>query len=267
MSFSPLLTKEQVEKHISRKISDRNELIGTKYGNLTVLDEQPMYKRYGTASRLIMLIKCRCDCGSISYFSKSGVKHGVTKSCGCNSNSGKDLTGKRFGKLIVLKISHTNSRRKFWECKCDCGGSKVCTTKSLTSGYVKSCGCAIRNKNHIRWKGYEDIPYDFFSSYKRGALTRGLDFEITIEYVWEIFKSQNFKCALSGIDLCFSETRKQRGLRTVSIDRKDNKKGYVLGNIQLVHKVINIMKNKLNDEEFIKYCNLISEHNKNRYVD
>ena len=54
-----------------------------------------------------------------------------------------DLTGKRFGRLIVIEISEerrSNGSCK-WLCKCDCGNEKVIVGDYLKRGDVKSCGC------------------------------------------------------------------------------------------------------------------------------
>jgi len=48
-----------------------------------------------------------------------------------------DLTGQRFGRLIV--VSYIGNSR--WDCKCDCGGNKIVHSSSLRNGYTKSCGC------------------------------------------------------------------------------------------------------------------------------
>lgn len=54
-----------------------------------------------------------------------------------------DLTGKRYGKLTI--IGKTSERDKagnvMWECKCDCGKTKLYSTNSLNRGLVTSCGC------------------------------------------------------------------------------------------------------------------------------
>lgn len=53
-----------------------------------------------------------------------------------------DLTGKRFGKLTVIKRAE-NAENGFsrWECQCDCGNKKIVRGNDLRSGSVKSCGC------------------------------------------------------------------------------------------------------------------------------
>lgn len=55
---------------------------------------------------------------------------------------GKDLTGKRFGKLTVLKkLEKVKNTSRVWLCKCDCGNTKEVTTRDLNNHRVTSCGC------------------------------------------------------------------------------------------------------------------------------
>ena len=54
----------------------------------------------------------------------------------------KDITGLRFGKLIVVHPLYKNKENKvLWLCKCDCGNEKIIIGKSLRSGLTTSCGC------------------------------------------------------------------------------------------------------------------------------
>ena len=62
-----------------------------------------------------------------------------------------DLTGKRFGRLVVIGASDnkSNNGRMLWNCKCDCGNSVQVITGNLTKvSPQKSCGCS-RRKNII----------------------------------------------------------------------------------------------------------------------
>lgn len=57
-------------------------------------------------------------------------------------NNFVDLTGRRFGKLIVIERVEINQRRQTqWRCQCDCGNEVVVTGGNLVSGNTKSCGC------------------------------------------------------------------------------------------------------------------------------
>ena len=55
----------------------------------------------------------------------------------------RNLTGKRFGRLLVIKEvgRDIKTRQKLWLCKCDCGNEKITKTTYLTSGDTSSCGC------------------------------------------------------------------------------------------------------------------------------
>lgn len=60
-----------------------------------------------------------------------------------------DLTGQRFGRLVVIRDSgeRTNSKRIIWECKCDCGEISFVNLGALRSGNTKSCGCLRKEVN------------------------------------------------------------------------------------------------------------------------
>jgi len=63
-----------------------------------------------------------------------------------------DLTGQRFGKLVVLQKSakKTASYGCVWLCQCDCGKQVFASTSALNSGTKKSCGCLRTEVNHSR---------------------------------------------------------------------------------------------------------------------
>lgn len=54
----------------------------------------------------------------------------------------EDITGKRFGKLVVIGRSKFNIRSKpAWDCICDCGNKKSMSGSLLKNGNSTSCGC------------------------------------------------------------------------------------------------------------------------------
>jgi hypothetical protein len=58
----------------------------------------------------------------------------------------EDLTGRRYGKLIVVKqdLNKVGSNRIYWVCQCDCGNIKSIMGQNLKYNISKSCGCASR---------------------------------------------------------------------------------------------------------------------------
>ena len=75
------------------------------------------------------------------------LNSGNTKSCGCLKNDvaiarlKKDITGQRFGRLIVTGYAGNS----MWSCKCDCGEKLDVKGSKLRSGHTKSCGCLRRD--------------------------------------------------------------------------------------------------------------------------
>lgn len=54
-----------------------------------------------------------------------------------------DLTGQRFGRLLVVSFAGRTHHR-FWNCVCDCGNTTVSEQYALTHGNAMSCGCLTR---------------------------------------------------------------------------------------------------------------------------
>ena len=58
-----------------------------------------------------------------------------------------DLTGQRFGRLIVLRQNGIDKHHNYlWECKCDCGEITYASGTSLRRGHKRSCGCLMRDE-------------------------------------------------------------------------------------------------------------------------
>lgn len=179
--------------------------------------------------------------------------------------------GARFGMLEVKALVHTKlSGRGRWTYKasvlCDCGNNKSgILLSALRAGRITSCGCMrsqymkITGSNNAMFKGHRDIRFKFWSGYQLGAVKRGIHFDITIKYAWRLFERQGRRCALSGVPLVFGIITKNSNT-TASLDRINNSKGYVRGNVQWVHKRINLMRNILSVDEFIDFCRKVTKH-------
>lgn len=59
----------------------------------------------------------------------------------------EDLTGRRFGRLTVIRQLENRNNRTRWLCRCDCGNEKNVAARDLKAGKVKSCGCLRREGN------------------------------------------------------------------------------------------------------------------------
>jgi len=53
----------------------------------------------------------------------------------------QDLTGQRFGRLLVLEYFDIQSTKPRWKCQCDCGEIVFVISQNLKRGAQVSCGC------------------------------------------------------------------------------------------------------------------------------
>lgn len=104
---------------------------------------------------------------------------------------------------------------------------------------------------------YKEISSYYWNTIIRGAESRKLEFNITPEYIWDLFLKQDRKCALSGLPI---ELKKFKQKATASLDRIDSKKGYIAGNVQWVHKRVNALKMAFKEDEFLTLCITIAKH-------
>lgn len=61
----------------------------------------------------------------------------------------KDITGQRFGRLLVVALQTKATREHpttTWLCQCDCGRQRIVPRASLVNSYTQSCGCLWREQ-------------------------------------------------------------------------------------------------------------------------
>lgn len=165
-----------------KAISDalKIDLTGQRFNRLFVLEEaDEAHQTYYNNGKHKTTWKCLCDCGNICYVTTENLRRGDTPSCGCitkenRRKSLKDLSGKRFGHLTVIKYIGTINRNSKYLVRCDCGKEYEIYAQNLTQGTTTSCGCVkethgeqkirfILEQNHINFinqKSFKDFIYE-----------------------------------------------------------------------------------------------------------
>jgi hypothetical protein len=82
--------------------------------------------------------------------------------------------------------------------------------------------------------------------------------DIDKEYLYQLFKSQNGLCALSGVKLRIEK----QAIACLSLDKIHPDKGYLKGNVQWVAWAVNRAKGDMDEEVFINMCQQILEYQK-----
>lgn len=166
--------------------------------------------------------------------------------------------------VVLVKTGNRNYRAIM--CRCKCGTERLVGINQLISGKSKGCKCMAGEYNRIRSVNVSvgTLSRTQYAQYKNSAIRRDITWELSMEYLWNLYILQNKKCSLSGLDLILEIKIPRKGrLNTASIDRIDSSKPYVEGNVQWVHKDINKLKNDFDELTFIKLCTLVSNHSKN----
>lgn len=106
------------------------------------------------------------------------------------------------------------------------------------------------------WSGYGEISKDHWSSIKRHAVNRGIEFDLSIEFGWNLFLKQGRKCAITGwlLEMHTPGRNQKTASWTASLDRIDSSNGYVAGNVQWVYNDINLMKRHHTTQRFYELC-------------
>jgi len=181
----------------------------------------------------------------------------------------QDVTGSIFGGYeVVGLVGYTYNGRghkqhRMWKVKCiHCEDFFVQQGQHVVESKLgcKNCkGDQMSGTKSTHWKGGKYIPGYFIAKIKSKNLERRsktIEFDLSYEYLDELWISQQGKCAYTGEDLNFGRS-KVAG--SASLDRIDSSLGYVKGNVQFVHKDVNIMKWDLSEDRFLEICKKITE--------
>jgi len=168
------------------------------------------------------------------------------------------VAGRKFGNLVVIRKLPGNGYASY-ECRCTCNAVVTLRRGNLMSGNSKSCGCSHRRqgKDSPLFKGYEEIPGDYWRIIRRAAADCGRPFTITPAYAWKLFLAQDRQCALSGRPIVFALSKRHHE-QTASLDRINSAGGYTEGNVQWTHKHVNIMKRDHDQAYFVQLCKEIA---------
>lgn len=186
--------------------------------------------------------------------------------------------GKKVGMLTILKVYSTSKpgKRLYAECVCDCGNVKNIKISNLGNKAVVSCGCF---KRRIMGKTIEPGESSFikkFNYYKRGAIRRNLNFEISLDFFKKISCMDCFYCGEPPKPFNrFLESKydtRRTNPRTIlrawikvnGIDRKNNSLGYIESNCVAACKKCNLMKHVNSFDDFIEHAKKITNHWENK---
>lgn len=183
----------------------------------------------------------------------------------------KDLTGQKFGNLLVLRrCGISKDRHARWECVCDCGNTHTAKGRALTTGNTQRCpSCrlvrlakknasrtptmkALMNSDPSQSRNYTEqkkVSFrEIYRRYRGGAQRRDIEWGLSQEEVSILVVSD---CHYCGADY------RENPMRCNGIDRLDSNSGYTAENCVPCCTRCNYFKGSLSYHAFIGFIERI----------
>lgn len=138
----------------------------------------------------------------------------------------QDLSGKKYGRLIVLKLSHVKSKKTFFVCRCACGKQAIVYSQKLKSGHTQSCGCLFM-ETVTKHGGWGSRLYRIYKSIQGRCGKQEHYYHVVLDKQWDTFAK--FK---KDMEPSYQKHIKKHGEKNTTINRIDIKKGYSKDNCE-----------------------------------
>ncbi len=191
--------------------------------------------------------KAACVCGKESGFSTKASALRMLSKGNCRSCK---VDYRQVSEEVPV---YKNTDGK-WCSKCSgCGSEQAYTRKD----HAKQSELADRKcKKCIGLeKGFSNnLPVGdvlrLYRKFQKAAAARSIAWELSLEDFKAAF---NGVCSLTGWSISM-----EYSVHTASLDRIDSKLGYCKGNVQWVHTMVNMCKNKYEQDKFIDMCKAVA---------
>ena len=227
---------------------------GEKFGFWTVIDDVVIVKRGHR------YVKVRCVCGKEQIVCLSDLRAGRATGCrSCVARSRGVLIpiGTKSKHWTVISEPIYKHNTALYLCQCDCGNTRyICAHEFWNPNKCFQCvDCAAidrGNKMILDNGGSGELGINRYDKLKRGAQSRNIEFNVSIEYLWNLYLQQNRLCAITGDSI--------PTIRQASLDRIDSSKGYIEGNVQWVTCRANLSKHTMTMQELYEFCRKVLNH-------
>lgn len=218
-----------------------NEIIGKTFNRWHV-------DSFAYTKRWEHYYNCTCSCGTKKIVNGRNIIKGKSLSCGCFLKEAShercflDRKGKKYNSLTCIRWERRD-KEIYWLCRCDCGNETWVKGSNLTSGAVKSCGCAGAHVNRIHGMSHTRL-HGIWSKMQSRCFNP---------------KDEAFKYyGIRGITVCdewlgtqgfinFMNWSLEHGYESnLSIDRIDNDKGYYPNNCRWTTQSVQCRNTRIN---------------------
>lgn len=170
-----------------------------------------------------------------------------------------DLTGQKFGKLLVVNFVSVNEQgTALWNCVCDCGKQKLMLSSNLLKGKTKSCGCMIGKTVTYTNREFA-LKKRLYSVFCRNSKQAKHEVKIDFEQYINLVLQPCFYCGTYGsnkLELPYISF----GLKYNGLDRIDSNIDYIKSNVVTCCRSCNRAKSDMTTQEFQDWLQRVHLH-------
>lgn len=171
--------------------------------------------------------------------------------------------GDKFYNLTV--VEHI-SRYEGYLVKCDCGKITKARSWSMRSGKHKSCGCKARQEQSKRQfkAGWVGVKGEILRNYQKSAKKRNIEFLLEKKHFFNLLDGN---CIYCGIEPQSNYTYGKKNtivdysqFKYNGVDRINNTKGYINGNVGSCCKICNNSKSTLTVSDWLVWISRVTKN-------
>lgn len=168
------------------------------------------------------------------------------------------------GKAFHKELSQFNNANKH--------GWKHCCSRSCVAILGNRASPRKGDARHLTPNNKRDsrTPFRWYSAVLRARAAKqkrrfSQEINVDVEYLEGLWEEQKGICPYTGWQLTLPKSSAGwiggQPINGASLDRIDNKSGYVKGNVQFVAVMANFAKNRYSDSDLIRFCKAVSKNN------
>ena len=158
-------------------------------------------------------------------------------------------------KEVIKLVSEVKRRKKVGKDTFYCNNS--CASKHKIKHLIQYQDNFIKTKYTRQPDKFSNFRW-YIKVIRKHNKERNIGYNVDIQYLQELWESQKGICPFTKQQLELKTHSKTKNIISrpyqASIDRIDNDKGYIKGNIRFVALIFNYARNVFSDEEVLDFC-------------
>lgn len=122
-------------------------------------------------------------------------KHSYCRKCGNSLSRRIDISGERYGNILVISYAYAKGKETYWNVLCDCGKRSIKGKQNMKRGNTRSCGCLVKNNGCVLYG--EDHP-NWNSNLTQEERERNRDTLQNTHWRYGVYSRDRYACVLCG---------------------------------------------------------------------